>query len=313
MFASHDLDSISGRLRPYFEEHLFFDTPLRHDSFYKLSSLKVPKLILQSSDLNQNIVIIGDVHGQSNALKRLLKQIPSNSSIFCVGDLVDKGPNATEVIDICIEYEIRSVMGNHDINTYRNYRSSNNKIIDDGFLDRTQVQGTKYNSSIHNFRKQRNIFSNKHIDYLQMCPIMIGLPCIDSIIVHAGVNPLLDDPLNFENPEVDPLVYLFIKRVRTNKQGSKSISCFNRIDHLSHNQKLLYSPWVMHYNGSVHVYFGHDSARNLQQYPRATGLDTGAGKNKALSAVIINQFTGERAFIHVDIGSLEVNKTIPKY
>ena len=48
-----------------------------------------------------NILVIGDVAGQYDALLRLLNQIPAEEKkrIIFVGDLIDRGPKPIEVVD----------------------------------------------------------------------------------------------------------------------------------------------------------------------------------------------------------------------
>lgn len=57
--------------------------------------------------------IIADIAGQSDALKRLHQKMPSGET-WCLGDLVDRGPDSKGVIDYLISKNIKSLLGNHD-------------------------------------------------------------------------------------------------------------------------------------------------------------------------------------------------------
>ena len=62
------------------------------------------------------IAVISDIHGNLPALKAIFKDIEENNieRIICIGDLVGKGPNCTDVIDLCKERCEVVVTGNWD-------------------------------------------------------------------------------------------------------------------------------------------------------------------------------------------------------
>ncbi len=58
--------------------------------------------------------IIGDVHGEYGSLLKLTKQLPKNSKLIFVGDLVDRGRKSKEVINFVRENNHLCVLGNHE-------------------------------------------------------------------------------------------------------------------------------------------------------------------------------------------------------
>src|ERR1700761_989115 len=68
------------------------------------------------NDLGRDFVV-GDVHG---CFKRLRAELearhfdPRRDRLFAVGDLVDRGPESEQVLEVVERYGIRSVRGNHE-------------------------------------------------------------------------------------------------------------------------------------------------------------------------------------------------------
>ena len=84
------------------------------------TALVPPKIIhkiLSKDEVKSRIVIVGDPHGCLDELKLLLKKCnydAMNTSLFIVGDLVNKGPYSAEVVKFCREIGALCVRGNHD-------------------------------------------------------------------------------------------------------------------------------------------------------------------------------------------------------
>ena len=64
----------------------------------------------------QNIYIIGDVHGCYKSLLALIEQLPRkfDSKICFVGDLIDRGPASSDVVELVRTRGYDAVMGNHE-------------------------------------------------------------------------------------------------------------------------------------------------------------------------------------------------------
>ncbi len=66
--------------------------------------------------MNEEIYIIGDVHGHYNELVALINKLPNKfqSKICFVGDLIDRGPDSKKVVDLVKTYNYDCVIGNHE-------------------------------------------------------------------------------------------------------------------------------------------------------------------------------------------------------
>ena len=71
--------------------------------------------------ITQNrIIIIGDIHGCILEFNELLDQlrITDTDQVFCIGDLIDKGPDSASVVKRCVELskqcQFKLILGNHE-------------------------------------------------------------------------------------------------------------------------------------------------------------------------------------------------------
>lgn len=68
--------------------------------------------------------LIGDIHGCSKTFEALLKEIrpdPAADELWCLGDLVNKGPDSLGVLRRWEELGARTVLGNHDAKILRHF------------------------------------------------------------------------------------------------------------------------------------------------------------------------------------------------
>lgn len=64
---------------------------------------------------NMNTLVIGDVHGCYDELIELISQVPTDTEIIIVGDLIDRGPDSQKVVQYCIDNNIQVCLGNHEL------------------------------------------------------------------------------------------------------------------------------------------------------------------------------------------------------
>lgn len=101
--------------------------------------------------------------------------------------------------------------------------------------------------------------------YLEALPLFLRVP--EGLVVHGGVVPGL--PL--ERQEEGALL------------GMRSIDPAGRWS----SRVAAGAPWASAWPGPEPIFFGHDAVRGLQQWPYATGLDTGCAYGGALTGLLL--------------------------
>ena len=64
-------------------------------------------------DLPGPVAVLGDIHGRSDLLRRLLAEL-GDMPVLSVGDVVDRGPDSKGCVELLIERGAVGVMGNHE-------------------------------------------------------------------------------------------------------------------------------------------------------------------------------------------------------
>ena len=103
--------------------------------------------------------------------------------------------------------------------------------------------------------------------WLLQAPYYIHSPDLGSLFVHAGM--LSQVELSRQN------LWVMMNVRSATDDGKVSPRCLHNF------------PWAKHWRGPLTLYFGHDAARGLQQFPHAIGLDTGCVYGERLTAVLL--------------------------
>lgn len=220
----------------------------------------------------KRLYAIGDVHGCFDEMIRLLDQIerdhqsrPSKECIIVfLGDLIDRGPNSREVLDYLIKSppnfaRIFWLIGNHEEMFLRILRGESELIeswmvyggrecVESYGLTSEQMIGQTDDALQVMIRKR---VPKSHIDFLAR-----GVESIrfgDYLLVHAGVDP--EKPVTDQDP----------RQMR-----------WIREPFLSHDKPL-----------GLMVVHGHTISDHVEVLPHRIGVDTGAYRGGALSAVRI--------------------------
>ncbi|MGB8298200.1 MAG: metallophosphoesterase family protein [Polyangia bacterium] len=202
----------------------------------------------------QRTIIVGDVHGCLDELQALLRQcgLVRGDRVVLAGDLVAKGPDSRGVVQLAREIGARAVLGNHDdycLDVWRKRHQGEARRPRRWLLDKLDESDWAYLESLPLF--------------LRLGAEREGGP--EFAVVHAGAVPGV--PL--EEQERDNLLSL-----RSLVGGSAPS-----------RRLLMRWPWAAAWRGPEHIVFGHDAVRGLQQYPLATGLDTGCVYGRELTAL----------------------------
>jgi serine/threonine protein phosphatase 1 len=130
-------------------------------------------------------LFIGDIHGHYDGLKQLWDLIAPTPEdrVYCVGDLIDRGPKSADVVDFVRRHAAGCVRGNHE------------QLILDAFVDGKvnlpTLHGWIYSGGQATLASYEGCPETLEDDlnWLRQLPLYIDLG--DLWLVHAGVNPAL--------------------------------------------------------------------------------------------------------------------------
>lgn len=133
--------------------------------------------------------IIGDIHGEYNALVALLTQLgydengkhPDKRKVVFVGDFVDRGHNSTAILALAERWinagSAVAVLGNHEINLLRN----DPKEGSGWFFDEKHQEDTEKFGDFHRPEQSERI---NIVKFLSSLPIALERP--DLRVIHAA-------------------------------------------------------------------------------------------------------------------------------
>ncbi|MGB3693128.1 MAG: metallophosphoesterase family protein [Spirulinaceae cyanobacterium] len=137
-------------------------------------------------------ILIGDVHGHYDALKILLEAVAPGQQdrVYFLGDLIDRGPKSSQVIELVMQNNYSCILGNHEDMLLA--------VLDQEFTSEAALQAWLYSggyATIASYGEEG--IPKEHIEWLRTLPNYLDLGNI--WLVHAGVNPNL--PLDQQTSE----------------------------------------------------------------------------------------------------------------
>jgi bis(5'-nucleosyl)-tetraphosphatase (symmetrical) len=252
--------------------------------------------------------LIGDIQGCYDPLQRLMAKInfdPACDSLWCPGDLVNRGGDSLEVLRLLESLGDNFVMtlGNHDL-----YLLSQNYRYPDGHSPNSEI------NAILQAPDRLNL-----LDWIQRQPLAYWSDEHQVLMVHAGVVPqwTLEQTLSCA-AEVEQVLQSkkcrkFFKKMRKNgprrwhdkrsgwRRRQLISNILTRIRYCDGNGKILmsasgapgsepqpYRPWFKHKHRqtrNITIAFGHWAALGLHLKKRLLGVDSACVWGGRLSAV----------------------------
>lgn len=218
-------------------------------------------------------IFIGDIQGCLEQLDELLDQVHlrGDDFVYCVGDLVNRGPDSLGVLRRLRALGARVVLGNHDLHLLRigavTRRLLPTDRLDDVLAapDRTEL-----------------------LQWLGAQPVMRVED--DIVMVHGGIHPMWHDL-----PEIAATLNSAVsahvhdhpdERIRFATEVRYCDESGRRPGHDEPPPGPPFRAWDEFYRGRRLVVFAHWARRGLVIGPRVRGLDTGCVYGRALTAWI---------------------------
>jgi len=221
-------------------------------------------------------IFIGDIQGCARQLEALIQrlQVRTGDRIYCVGDLVNRGPDSLHVLRYARALDAQLVLGNHELHLLRIAAGSTIPADQDRFTAVLEAP-----------------------DRDEMLAWLVAQPVLrvedDLIVVHAGVHPAWTDiaavaaALNAAVPAYihgsrDPWIE-FATTVRYCDLVGR------RPPHDDPPPQPPFMPWDHFYRGARTVVFGHWARRGFVRHTRCLGLDTGCVYGGHLTAWVAEE------------------------
>ncbi len=137
--------------------------------------------------------LISDLHSNVEALTAVMKDIRNHGvdEIFCLGDIVNYGPEPNEVIQMLMDQSVKSIYGNHDYSVVDpieglKYIHHTKELLARYTLDVIKEPYLQYLASLPLFRKEYGCY------FVHSSPPNQFMSHIRAMIEDFGIDHLLD-------------------------------------------------------------------------------------------------------------------------
>ncbi len=226
-------------------------------------------------------------------MKKTKFSLDNGDRLVVLGDMVDRGPSSSLVVDHIMALQLQGVsgqvlaiQGNHD-NKYVRYHAHAMKAVDE----------PSYKNPMRLSMDKEQVYrslSEDSLEWLSSLPTTIHFPEFNLLCVHGGFSPFGFSPNRTTQDTVS--------RIQEQKPAIHLVARFYMADNRKlvpldndHNPPAGSKHWTEIYDGSVNVVYGHHVHSMEEPYvvDRASGiytigLDTGCCFGGKLSALVMD-------------------------
>lgn len=293
---------------------------------------------LENGPRSRRLVIVGDIHGMRKSLENLLEKVgfekAKGDHLILAGDITNKGPDSSGVVDLAIKLGASAVRGNHDnavldaaaevaakggdFDLFRSLAGTSTSPENTTASDGPEKNGSataniemRHGPITYNTASQ---LSAHQIEWLAALPFILRIQLPQDIpstlgknlvVAHAGLVPGV--PLEEQDPHS-------VLHMRSLTQKSSEEDEFTP-DESSGEEGWAaeWDRWQEKLASRTTVVFGHDAKRRLQLGKYTIGLDTACLYGHQLSALVLSATDAgiEHQIVQVDCADTPVVPTVP--
>ncbi|MEX2044721.1 MAG: metallophosphoesterase [Opitutus sp.] len=191
--------------------------------------------------MNGRLIAIGDIHGCHAEFAELIARLSlaRDDRLILLGDLVNRGPDSSRVIDLAREHKAIPLLGNHEFRLLKFHRTGDQKHLKEGD-DQTLAR-----------------FRPDDWAYLEAMPLTFEEPALNTVFVHGGFLP--DEPWQRQPAEVVTRIQVIDADGKPGKRADATNA----------------PPWADLWSGPPFVVYGHTPRPEIYKLKWSVGIDTG--------------------------------------
>jgi serine/threonine protein phosphatase 1 len=203
--------------------------------------------------MNGRLIAVGDIHGCHNEFSDLLEllELAAGDRLILLGDLVNRGPSSTRVIDLARANNATSLLGNHELRLMKFRKTGDRKYMKEHDLE--------------TFDKMRP----EDWAYLEAMPLTFEEPELNTVFVHGGFLP--GEPWQRQPAEVVTRIQVVDREGRPRKRADAPDA----------------PSWADLWGGPPFVVYGHTPRPEVYRLKWSIGIDTGCVMGGLLTAYIL--------------------------
>lgn len=197
------------------------------------------------------LIAVGDIHGCHQEFADLLARLAltPDDRLILLGDLINRGPDSTRVIDLAREHATLSLLGNHELRFLQCKRTGDEKYLRSG--DR------------ETFSKLRP----SDWEYLEAMALTYHEPELNTVFVHGGFLP--DQPWQKQPASIVTRIQVIDDGRPAKRSEAPGAPC-----------------WADLWSGPPFVVYGHTSRPEIYKLKWSVCLDTACAMGGALTALV---------------------------